>query len=84
MFSLLCGVVFGCSGLYGMTVAASARYECKSASNWAGYLSGNTAVTGIPAFFPQAAAATGIPSFNCFTGAVGGVLRGIFSTGFGL
>lgn len=35
MFSLLCGVVFGCSGLCGMTVAASARYECKSASNWA-------------------------------------------------
>lgn len=53
-------------------------------ANWAGYLGGNTAVTGIPAFFPGAASATGVSSFNCFTGAIGGVLRGIFGFGFGL
>ena len=28
LFSLLCGVVLGSSGLCGMTVAASACYEC--------------------------------------------------------
>ena len=41
------------------------------------YLSGNTAITGIPIFFPGAAAATGIASYNCFTAACGAFVRGL-------
>jgi len=48
------------------------------ASTWAGYLGGSTAITGIPILFPGAAAATGVASYNCLTGACGALRRGLF------
>lgn len=49
-----------------------------AAGNLGGYLSGGTAITGIPILFPSAATAAGIASYNCLTGACGALRRGVF------
>ena len=44
---------------------------------WAGYLGGNTSITGIPILAPGAAGALGVAAWNCFTGACGALRRGL-------
>jgi hypothetical protein len=60
------------------TLHTLGRSTTIGAETWASYLGGSSSVTGIPILFPGAAAAAGIPSYNCLTGAAGAVRRGIF------
>jgi len=61
----------------GTVVLHSVGVSSATGGIWAGYLSGSTAITGIPILFPGAAGAIGITGYNCFTGACAALRRGL-------